>query len=261
MGNSVGRIAFLVSLSFVIRSVVAESQEANAPPIRHSLSPTSANGRIVGVVVDSLHDRPLASAEVLIEGKIVAVRIADSAGHFSINDVPAGKYRLAVSHPWLDTLGISLITPDFFVVADSISFIRLGVPSASTLIDLKCKRSSPPGTGSAIIGHIVSAASLNPTPNVEVTLNWTTYAVSKIAGVQKTPHVERDTTGRSGAYKICGLPNDLEANLEARVAGNLRSESRGDHSRLRYYPRRKRPRSPCHSRSGIGEDRTHKRAR
>jgi hypothetical protein len=57
-------------------------------------------------------------------------------------------------------------------------------------------------------------------------VNWTTYAVSKAAGVEKTPHIERDTSGGGGAYKICGLPNDLEANLEARVAGELRSESR-----------------------------------
>jgi hypothetical protein len=179
----------------------------------------------MGAVFDSLHGRPLANAEVLTEGNTVAIAHTDSTGGFSVKGIQPGKYRVSVSHPLLDTLGISLVTPEFRVGSDSVSFVRLALPSTSALINLKCHRSFGIGGGSAIIGRIVSPDSLTPIPKVEVTLNWTTYTVSKLAGVEKTPHVQRDTTSAGGAYRICGLPNDLEANLEARVGGELRSVS------------------------------------
>lgn len=179
----------------------------------------------MGVVVDSLHGGPLANAEVLADGSTVVIAHTDSIGGFSIKGLQPGKYRVAVSHPLLDTLGISLVTPDFRVGSDSVSFVRLAVPSTTALISLKCGRSFGISGGSAVIGRIVSPDSLTPIPKVEVTLNWTTYTVSKLAGVEKTPHVQRDTTSAGGAYRICGLPNDLEANLEARFGGELRSVS------------------------------------
>ncbi len=219
-------IGLVAGFALVMDSSVCLGQQPTTSGNRKSVDPISRSGAIRGLVIDSLHGRALGNAEVLAEGKTVKITHTDSTGNFSIKGVPAGKYRLAVSHPLLDTLSISLVTPDFFVVADSMTFVRLAVPSASALIVIKCKRPLRTGGMSAIIGHIVSADSLEPVQNVEVTVKWTTYEVSKTAGVERTPHVERDTTGRDGAYKICGLPNDFEANLEARVAGELRSESR-----------------------------------
>jgi hypothetical protein len=219
-------IGLLVPLGFLTNPAFCKGQEQTRDPSRSALEQISGGGRITGIVIDSLHDRPLVTAEVLAEGKAVAVAHTDSSGSFNINGLPAGKYRITVSHPWLDTLGISLITPDFFVVTDSVTFVRVAVPGTSTLIGLKCRKPSPAGSASAIIGHVTSAESLKPIPNVEVAVNWTIYEVSAAAGVKTTTHVERDTTGLSGAYKICGLPNGLEANVEARVAGELRSEFR-----------------------------------
>ena len=206
-------------------SGVCMGQQPTASGNRKSIDPISRTGAIRGLVIDSLHGRALGNAEVLAEGKTVKITQTDSTGNFSIKGVPVGKYRLAVSHPLLDTLSISLVTPDFVVIADSTTFVRLAVPSASALIDMKCRRSSRTGGTSAIVGHIVSADSLEPVQNVEVSVSWTTYDVSKTAGVERTLHTERDTTGRNGGYTICGLPRDFEANLEARVAGELRSAS------------------------------------
>jgi hypothetical protein len=90
---------------------------------------------------------------------------------------------------------------------------------------MKC-RSGEESFGSAIMGKILSADSLQPVPDVEVRLAWTTYTISKTSGIVKAEHLQADTTASQGTFKICGLPNSLEGNLEARVDGQLEAESR-----------------------------------
>jgi hypothetical protein len=206
--------------------VRATAQQPNDTTKRSYISSAPGTGRIMGIVFDSLHARPLQGAEVLAEGKTVAAGTVDSAGGFSIERLPPGNYKLTVSHPWLDTLGLSLITPDFHVAADSVSVVRMSAPSVSTIIALKCKAHAGAIGTSAVIGHIASAQSLKPIPNAEVEVNWTAYEVSKQSGVQRAPRVQRDTTGTYGAYALCGLPNGLNASVEARLAGGTRSEAR-----------------------------------
>jgi hypothetical protein len=215
----------VAALALVADSSFLGSQQPAGSASKSAPKPAARSSQIIGIVVDSLHGGPLANAEVLAEGNTVAIAHTDSIGGFSIKGIQPGEYRVAVSHPLLDTLGISLVSPDFRVGSDSVSIVRLAVPSTSALISLKCGRSFGIGGRSAVIGRIVSPDSLTPIPKVEVTLSWTTYEVSKLAVVAKTPHVQRDTTSAGGAYRICGLPNDLEANLEARVGGELRSGS------------------------------------
>jgi hypothetical protein len=219
-------IGLAVALGLAADAVVCTSQQRVPADAGRTITPISHLGRITGVVVDSLHGGGLANADVLAEGVTVVITHTDSVGRFSIDSVRPGEYHLSVSHALLDTLGMSLITPHFRVVSDSVSYVILAVPSTPSLINLKCENLSRSAGSSAIVGHIVSPDSLQPIPNAAITLSWTTYSVSKANGVEKTPHAERDTTGRTGAYRICGLPNDLQANLEVRVGGELRSVSR-----------------------------------
>jgi hypothetical protein len=184
-----------------------------------------SGGRVTGIVFDSLHAVPLENAEILVEGRAVRVTHTDAAGRFSTDVLPAGKYKVAVSHPSLDSIAIALTTPEFLVVPDSVIFVQLGVPSAEGLIKIKCAGRSHTSGNSAIIGRIESAESQSPMANIELALTWTTYEVSKVGGVEQTPHIERDTTKANGGYLFCGLPTALHAKLEARVAGELRSAS------------------------------------
>jgi hypothetical protein len=219
------RIGLVGAIGLATQSVACIGQVAAPSANSASVKVRSPGTRITGIVFDSLHSGRLANAEVLAEGGTVTIGHTDETGTFNIAGVAPGRYHLAVSHPLLDTLGLSLVTPDFTVVADSVSFVRMAVPSATALIDLRCGRSADSTPASAIIGRVVSGDSFEPVPKVEVTVNWTTYTVSAIGGVEKSPRVERDSTARNGAYKICGLPNDLQADLEARLAGKLISAS------------------------------------
>jgi hypothetical protein len=115
-------IGLLAAFAVVTDSVVCKSQQPIADATRSSMTPATGSGRIMGVVVDSLHGQPLINADVLAEGTTVAIAHTDSSGSFSIKGVQPGKYRLVVSHPMLDTLGMWLATPDF-IVSLTVSFL------------------------------------------------------------------------------------------------------------------------------------------
>lgn len=215
--------------------VIAVGVVTNAPDCR-AQQPTPARkpssvaanlrlGRITGIVIDSLHGRGLADAEILAEGKTVAIGRTDSTGAFSLSGLQPGDYHLTVSHPLLETLGVSLITPHFPLSPGGTSSVNVGVPGTRRLIQLKCK-GRPMTDASAVIGRVMFPDSITPRSNIEVGINWTSPPVSRETATGITTGAAVDTSKVTGAYTICGLPNGVEANLEARVAGRLIARSR-----------------------------------
>jgi hypothetical protein len=182
------------------------------------------NATIAGVVVDSLNGRYLSGADVIIQGA-KAQLVTDSLGKFRIDSLPPGTYQVGVFHPMLDTLGISLASRPFHVGPDSVSVVLLAVPSARTIIRAACPSGGfrPQGT-SAVIGHVTEPESLQPVAGAEVSIAWTQLEVSKAVGVRRTPRVIRDSTDAQGAFRLCGLPNSMQATLQARKAGAVTAE-------------------------------------
>ncbi|HEV7838352.1 MAG TPA: carboxypeptidase regulatory-like domain-containing protein, partial [Gemmatimonadaceae bacterium] len=195
----------------------AFAQQKPAVPAAPSTSAGTLSGKasIVGVVVDSLNGRYLAGADVLIEGSKTALT-TDSLGKFRLDSLAPGNYQVGVFHPLLDTLGIALATQPFHVGADSISYVVLSVPSAPTIIRNSCKVRPRQQGRSAVIGHVLDPETTEPVAGAEVSLAWTQFEVSKEVGIRQSPRLLRDTTDASGAYRICGIPNEMEATLQAR---------------------------------------------
>ena len=67
-----------------------------------------------------------------------------------------------------------------------------------------------------MIGHVNDSETLDRVSGAEVSVAWLEIEVSKDVGIRRTPHVLRDTTDEAGAFHICGLPNSMDATLEAR---------------------------------------------
>ena len=203
---------------------VAVALIAFAPPLgaQDKTAPTSppvgsktGKAQIVGVVVDSLNGRYLSGADVVIEGARATLE-TDSLGKFKIDSLPPGTYQVGVYHALLDTLGIRLETKPFHVGPDSSSFVLLAVPSAATIIDGTCPVQRGAKGTSAVIGHVNDPETLQPVGQVEVSVAWDEIEVSKEFGIRRTSRLVRDTTNKSGAFKICGLPSSLRATLQAR---------------------------------------------
>jgi hypothetical protein len=178
-------------------------------------SSRSGKGQIAGVVVDSVNRRYLSGADILVEGAGITLE-TDSLGKFTIDSLKPGTYRIGVFHPLLDTLGVVIATQPFHVGPGSSSFVVLAIPSAATLIRRTCPvRAGAAGT-SAVIGHVSDPETLQPVTGAEVSVSWTDIEISKSFGLRRTPRLVRDSTDRTGAFRICGLPSSLQATLQAR---------------------------------------------
>jgi hypothetical protein len=211
---------FAVALvAFGPRLVAQTPTVASVPPA----SSRTGKARIAGVAIDSLNARYLAGADIVIEGLDLSLH-TDSVGHFAIDSLSPGTYQVGAFHPLLDTLRIALATPRFHVGPDSSSLVVIAVPSARTLVGRYCKTQSDSGAGSAVIGHVIDPQTLHGIADAQVSVAWSEIQISKEAGFRRTPHAANGVTDASGAFAICGLPNGLQATLQARLGAAITAE-------------------------------------
>jgi Carboxypeptidase regulatory-like domain/TonB-dependent Receptor Plug Domain len=121
---------------------------------------------VSGTVIDSLHDRPLAGATVVVDGTN-ATTVSDSLGRYRLTDVPAGTHQVAIYHPLLDTLGIGLYTPALSIPGGVETVVPFALPSATTLIARFCPADTSAHT--LIVGQVLDADRGTPVANATVT--------------------------------------------------------------------------------------------
>ena len=210
------------SIAFLLAAPAFAQQKPATPPATPAAS--SGKAAIVGLVVDSLNGRYLSGADVIIQGA-KANLVTDSSGKFFVDSLAPGTYQVGVFHPLLDTLGISLASRPFHVGADSVSYVMLAVPSATSLVRTSCPPPGPRARGtSAVIGHVIDPESLQPVSGADVSIAWTEIEASKEIGVRRTPRVIRDSTDAQGKFRICGIPNSMQASLQARKGNAVTAE-------------------------------------
>ena len=216
-------ISNMTRFAFFASFLLATSAFAQQKTTPTQAAAKSGKATIAGVVLDSLNHRYLSDAEVIVQGAKAALT-TDSIGRFQFDSLPPGDYQVGVFHPVLDTLGLSLATKPFHVGPDSVSYVVLAVPSAASIIRTSCKVRPRSQGASAIIGRVEDPETLQPISGAEVSLAWSEVEVSKEIGVRQTPRLVRDTTDASGAYYLCGLPNSLQATLQARRGKSVTAE-------------------------------------
>lgn len=192
------------------------------PPLS-AQTPKTGQAQIVGVVLDSVNGGFLRNASILLEPAQRSTE-SDSTGRFKFDSVAPGTYRLGVFHPVLDALDVSIATRPFQTAADSATVVILAVPSPATIVKSRCAGRKAGDGASAILGHVADPETLQPVAGVEVSVAWTEIEVSRSVGLRNTPHVVFDTTDTNGAYRLCGLPSSLAANLKARRGAAVTSE-------------------------------------
>lgn len=200
-------------------AVIASAPRASAQPATgtHAQADTPASG-FIGVVVDSIHGGPLVGVEVTVVGTGRSAR-SDVRGRFRIDSVPAGAYRLAISHPLFDTLGISPTTQQITVAPHRYVVVALGTPSARTLRQELCASSDTTATPSFIMGRVRDADTGRPAAGAHVSMEYSTTAVTLAGGVRRDTRVRRAIADGDGTYVICGLESDLHGTLQAESAG------------------------------------------
>lgn len=174
----------------------------------------SAPARLMGTVVDSLHGgRALAGgAMVLMPGNRYAN--VDSTGQFVFDSVPAGSYRLALLHPMLDSLDLTL-PPAPVTVGSWDTRVAYTVPAVRGLHRLVCGSEAPEGAG-LVIGTVSrrAPASASGSGSLSVRAEWTDMVIENRA-FNRVPRLVELTPDSNGTFLLCGVPSTPRVQLTA----------------------------------------------
>jgi hypothetical protein len=164
---------------------------------------------VKGVVMDSVHNGPLAKANVIVEATGRSA-MTNADGQYLIDSIPPGQHRIMVLHPLLDTLGIQMRTPAYPFVAGRTHDLDLTVPGGERLANALCNsvwRSRGPAV---LVGFVRDPDTNGPAIGSKVSL---VYQETDIIG-RKRPIVREAPVDSGGFYRICGLPADMSGKVQ-----------------------------------------------
>ena len=182
---------------------------------------TKRYGSLLGTVFDSVRNSPLVNASVFVLGTS-RIGATNERGLFNIDSIPAGLHKVHVSHELLDSLGITMVTDSFAVVAGERKILEMGVPSPETLVALSCSPATRRLGPSAIIGRLLDADTDQPVAGGRVSFAWSELSLA--AGLRRVPKVLGATANQDGVFRICGVPGEVEGTLQAVKGGITTAE-------------------------------------
>ena len=87
--------------------------------------------------MDSIHGSPLANAKVMIEGTS-RTGMTTAEGQYRIDSIPPGPHRVVVTHALLDTVGLSMRTPEYQFKAGIAHDLDLAIPPGEKIASAIC---------------------------------------------------------------------------------------------------------------------------
>ncbi|HZS58711.1 MAG TPA: carboxypeptidase regulatory-like domain-containing protein [Gemmatimonadaceae bacterium] len=172
----------------------------------------------VGVVGDSIHGGPLVGAVVEVVGT-GRKGTTDTSGRFRIDSIPPGGYKLTMSHPLLDSLGVAIQTNEVQFPAGRYALIALATPSPTTITNTFCpaeKQRTGPGI---VLGQVRDADTDVPSTGAKVSMAWTQFMVGKTIGFHPILRQRESIVDANGNYRICGVPAGTKAAVRATYKG------------------------------------------
>lgn len=201
--------------------------------VRTASAQSSRSARIDGTVVDSVHARPLAGVRVVAAGTgaqtgVRVESLSDSAGHYHIDSLPAGRYAVGFESPLLDSLEITLTPREAVVAPLSTARVDLAMPPAAKLRAAVCRDTTlAEGTG-VVYGRVVHAETENPLSGGVIALQWRdlSFDRTKVRAVTAERTASAPIDG-GGWYRACGVPTgawvSMQVQVEDRVGPVLRT--------------------------------------
>ena len=204
--------------ALAVRSALALGAAALAAPAAAAQVPTTSQpvpgagqfATVRGLAIDSLHAAPLVGALIRVDGT-TKESVTDQYGEYHIDSIPPGSYRLVAMHPLLDTLGISLVTPNFTLEAGKREILDIAVPSSERLVTILCPAARLTLGPAALIGFVREADTQAPAAGAKASLLW--YESDPL-GLRQTPRVRESIVGEDGRYRICGIPGTMSGKLQ-----------------------------------------------
>ncbi len=209
----------------------------------------SETGVVTGVVLDSLHVRPLAGARVEARGTPHA-DTTGTDGRFRLSGLADGVYRITYTHPLLDEVGWVPEAEEVDVRKGRIAEIRFRTPSRREVLRAACADEERVGGTGMVAGIVRDADGGAEIAGATVRVLWSDFDLladrraggrgpgSPAAGAAVPPGrpagarsdgrfvvvTERvqgveTTTDGAGRFLFCTVPGDHPIRLEAEHAG------------------------------------------
>ena len=180
----------LVLLTAAGMAASAEGQQRAVPP-----------GTIRGLAFDSTRMAPLAGAQVSLAGGAGRL-VADQKGEFTFEDVPPGEYPLVVSHPRLDSLGLTPILRVVTVRPDRGERVEFATPSIDSFRALYCgdgaRSGALGGRDGLLVGGVVDRLTGVPFGQAKVLAEWSAADGTTLSSIS--------VTDAGGAFALCDVP-------------------------------------------------------
>jgi hypothetical protein len=165
-----------------------------------------------GVVMDSVHRRPLDAATVVatpsagVGDSAFHAALTDARGRFAFEGLRPGRYVLTVEHPWIDSTGVGVPPVTVEVPPSGDVTATLGIPSTATLRRVFCPAALRDSTLGVMLG-VVRGVNGSPIPGARVVFTWSDFEVDPHSAVASTKQVTTSAAADSvGVYRACGLP-------------------------------------------------------
>jgi hypothetical protein len=168
------------------------------------------SGSLTGIILDSLHNEPLANASITLQPGTARVE-SDSFGRFVFRGIVAARYKLSVSHPLLDSLGVSVAIPTLEVTGDKTPAVALAVPSLPSLKRSYCGKNAD---GPVLLGRVLRGGVSAPVAEAHVLIDWYEIGLGK-SGVTPVYRSRDVRTNELGFYAVCNLPPEFDASITA----------------------------------------------
>jgi hypothetical protein len=158
-----------------------------------------------------VHNQALAGATVTIDGT-ARTTLTTAKGRYLIDSIPPGSHRLLLSHPVLDTIGMTLGTRPLTFAAGQMTTLDLAIPSSGQIVSLLCPAAVLRMRGpAALTGFVRDPETGGPATGSKVQL---VYEAAAVMGLKKAPMVREATVDSTGAYRICGLPTPMTGKVQ-----------------------------------------------
>jgi hypothetical protein len=165
---------------------------------------------ISGFVNDSISHGVLAEATVQLisdtDPSFLRTATADSLGHYLINDVPLGHYKLGFLHPMLDSLGVEAPLRSVNVASYAPIFADVAIPSASRLRLSICGQPTTADAGALVLGAVRDARTGAAIQGANVRGEWIEMVLNR-GGFMRTLAKQNATTTETGWFALCNVPS------------------------------------------------------